>query len=150
MTTTTDIDAPLGLLIISHHLLGEALEQCAVHILGRQIPNLAHLSVSRGDDPAEVLERAREKIRMLDQGRGVLLLTDIYGGTPSNIASRLIQAGRVEAIAGVSLPMLIRALTYSHESLETAVSKAITGGWEGVIYMLPEIPADPKKTNVDH
>lgn len=145
MTTTAENNAPLGLLIISHHLLGEALVKCAEHILGRPVTNLKHLSVSREDDPNEVLERARETIRELDQGGGVMLLTDIYGGTPSNIASRLIQAGRVEAIAGVSLPMLIRALTYSHESLETAVSKAITGGWEGVIYMLPEIPAEISK-----
>lgn len=134
-----DPDALIGVLIISHSLLGEALVHCAEHILSRPIPNLAHLAVNKGDDPAEVLERARTTIARLEQGRGVILLTDIYGGTPSNIANRLIEAGRVEAIAGVSLPMLIRALTYSRETLETMVSKAITGGWEGVIYMLPEV-----------
>lgn len=131
-------EALVGVLIIAHSLLGEALVHCAEHILGRPIANLAHLAVNKGDDPAEVLLRARAQIERLEQGRGVILLTDIYGGTPSNIANRLIEAGRIEAIAGVSLPMLIRALTYSRESIETMVSKAITGGWEGVIYMLPD------------
>lgn len=134
-----DPDALIGVLIISHNLLGEALVHCAEHILSRPIPNLAHLAVNKGDDPADVLERARLMIDTLEQGRGVILLTDIYGGTPSNIANRLIEAGRIEAIAGVSLPMLIRALTYSRETIETMVSKAITGGWEGVIYMLPDV-----------
>lgn len=141
MALSSDPSDPLiGVLIISHSLLGEALVNCAEHILSRPIPNLACLSVNKGDDPADVHVRAREMIERLEMGRGVIILTDIYGGTPSNIANRLIQAGRVEAIAGVSLPMLIRALTYSRESLETMVSKAITGGWEGVIYMLPDSP----------
>jgi PTS system ascorbate-specific IIA component len=66
-----------------------------------------------------------------------LVLSDIYGGTPSNIAYRLIQPGRIEAVAGVNLPMLVRTLNYANEPLEVVVSKAVTGGLEGVIYMLP-------------
>lgn len=110
---------------------------CAQHIMGRPLPNLGQLAVSKADDPDEILRRAQSLINELDDGSGVLLLTDIYGGTPSNVANRLISAGRVEAVAGVNLPMLVRALSYSHQSLEIAVSKAITGGLEGVLYMLP-------------
>ena len=138
--TTTSIEPTVGILIISHNLLGEALIHCAEHIMSRPLPQLAHLSVSKHDDPVEVLARAQAEVDRLDQGVGVLLLTDIYGGTPSNIANRLIQSRRIEAVAGVSLPMLIRALTYSSQGLEVMVSKAITGGWEGVVYMLPETP----------
>ncbi len=71
------------------------------------------------------------------QAEKLLLLTDIYGGTPSNVAGRLITPGRIEAVAGVNLPMLVRALTYCHQPLDVVVSKAITGGLEGVLYMTP-------------
>ena len=63
------------------------------------------------------------------------MLTDIYGATPSNIASRILVPGRVEGIAGVNLPMLIRALTYRSESLEVVLDKALSGGVEGVARM---------------
>lgn len=127
----------VGIIIVTHYSMGEALMTCAQHIMGRPLPNLGQLAVSKADEPDEVLRRAQALIDELDDGSGVLLLTDIYGGTPSNVANRLISAGRVEAVAGVNLPMLVRALSYSHQSLDIAVSKAITGGLEGVLYMLP-------------
>ncbi len=128
----------VGIIIVTHVMLGDALLACARHIMQRDVPNLAHLAVSKADDPDEVLERARQICASLDDGSGVLLLTDIYGGTPSNVVNRLIKPGHVEAIAGVNLPMLVRALTYCHQPLEVVVSKAITGGLEGVLYMTPE------------
>ncbi|BCL76566.1 PTS fructose transporter subunit IIA [Jeongeupia sp. HS-3] len=128
----------IGIIIVTHVTLGDALYACAQHIMGRPLPNLAQLAVSKADDPDTVVLRARELIEQLDDGAGVLLLTDIYGGTPSNVANRLIIPGRIEAVAGVNLPMLVRALTYCHQPLEVVVSKAITGGLEGVLYMLPE------------
>jgi mannose PTS system EIIA component len=127
----------VGIIIVTHVSLGEALVSCAQHIMARDLPNLLQLSVSKADEPDEVVRRASEMISQLDDGSGVLLLTDIYGGTPSNVAQRLIKAGKVEAIAGVNLPMLVRTLSYSHQALEVVVSKAITGGLEGVLYMLP-------------
>jgi mannose PTS system EIIA component len=127
----------VGIIIVTHVSLGEALVSCAQHIMARELPNLLQLSVSKADEPDEVVRRAREMISQLDDGSGVLLLTDIYGGTPSNVAQRLVVAGKVEAIAGVNLPMLVRTLSYSHQALEVVVSKAITGGLEGVLYMLP-------------
>ncbi|NHQ86044.1 PTS fructose transporter subunit IIA [Iodobacter sp. HSC-16F04] len=127
----------VGIIIVTHVSLGEALVSCAQHIMARDLPNLLQLSVSKADEPDDVVRRANEMISQLDDGSGVLLLTDIYGGTPSNVAQRLVRAGKVEAIAGVNLPMLVRTLSYSHQALEVVVSKAITGGLEGVLYMLP-------------
>ena len=127
----------VGIIIVTHVSLGEALISCAQHIMGRPVLNVGQLAVSKTDDPDLVVVKARELIDILDDGSGVLLLTDIYGGTPSNVANRLIQPGRVEAVAGVNLPMLVRALTYCQQPLEVVVSKAITGGLEGVLYMLP-------------
>ena len=127
----------VGIVIVTHVMLGDALLACARHIMQRDMPNLGHLAVSKADDPDEVLVRARQLCQKLDDGSGVLLLTDIFGGTPSNVANRLIQPGRIEAVAGVNLPMLVRVLTYCHQPLDVVVSKAITGGMEGVLYMLP-------------
>lgn len=134
----------VGIIIVTHYTMGEALIACAQHIMGRALPQLAQLAVSKSDDPEELVQRAQALIRELDDGTGVLLLTDIYGGTPSNIANRLIVPGKVEAVAGVNLPMLVRALTYGHQSLDIAVSKAITGGLEGVLYMLPSTQSEEK------
>lgn len=80
---------------------------------------------------------AVDLIRYVDRGAGVLVLTDIYGATPSNVAARLLKPGHVEGIAGVNLPMLIRALTYREEPLATVVAKALSGGTEGVTRMQP-------------
>jgi PTS system ascorbate-specific IIA component len=74
-------------------------------------------------------------VRQLDGGEGVLVLTDILGATPSNIATRLLKPGRVEGVSGASLPMLIRALTYRDEPLADVVDKAVSGGCEGVVHL---------------
>ena len=127
----------VGILLVTHYGLGESLAECAAHVLGRPLPQLRYLPVYRSDDPDVVLERARKLLGELDTGAGVLVLSDIYGGTPSNVAYRLIEPGHIEAVAGVNLPMLVRTLNYSHEPLDVVVSKAVTGGLEGVMYMLP-------------
>ena len=129
----------VGILIVAHGTLGESLLHCASHVMGGRPPQLMQIGVSIHDDPAMILPRARELLRQLDEGTGVLVLTDVYGATPGNIAARLLVPGRVEGIAGVSLPMLVRALTYRNEPLETVVAKAISGGVEGVLKMPPAI-----------
>jgi PTS system ascorbate-specific IIA component len=104
-------------------------------VLGKRPLYLRQLGVTIHDDPDAILPVAEDLIRFLDQGAGVLVLTDIYGATPSNIASRILKPGKVEGIAGVNLPMLIRALTYRDEPLEVVIGKAISGGQEGLTRM---------------
>jgi mannose PTS system EIIA component len=125
----------IGILLVSHGAFGESLIHCASHVLGKRPLYVRQLGVTVHDDPEEILPTAKDLIRFLDQGQGVLVMTDIYGATPSNIASRLLEPGRVEGIAGVNLPMLIRALTYREEPLEAVVAKALSGGTEGVTRM---------------
>ncbi|MCW5591417.1 MAG: PTS sugar transporter subunit IIA [Burkholderiales bacterium] len=125
----------IGILLVSHGAFGESLIHCASHVLGKRPLYVRQLGVTVHDDPDEILPTAEDLIRFLDQGQGVLVMTDIYGATPSNIATRLLRAGRVEGIAGVNLPMLIRALTYREEPLEAVVAKALSGGTEGVMRM---------------
>jgi mannose PTS system EIIA component len=125
----------VGILIISHGAFGESLIHCASHVLGKRPLYLRQLGVTIHDDPDAILPVAEDLIRFLDQGAGVLVLTDIYGATPSNIASRILRSGYVEGLAGVNLPMLIRALTYRDETLEVVIDKALSGGVEGVTRM---------------
>jgi PTS system mannose-specific IIA component len=125
----------VGILIVSHGAFGESLIHCASHVLGKRPLYVRQLGVTVHDDPDEILPVAEDLIRFLDQGKGVLVFTDIFGATPANIANRLLVAGKVEGISGVNLPMLIRALTYRDESLETVIQKALSGGLEGVMRM---------------
>lgn len=125
----------IGILIVTHGSLGDSLIHCANHVLGGPQPFLEEMSVTIQDDPGEVFPRIRDKAKTLDQGDGVLILTDIYGATPSNIACRLMNPGKVEGIAGVNLPMLIRALTYRNEPLEAATAKALSGGCGGIVHI---------------
>ena len=125
----------IGLFLITHGSLGESLLQCASHVLDKRPAQIVQLGVCGQDDPLDLLPLARVMMRQVDSGRGVLLLTDIFGATPSNIALELLQPGRVEGIAGVNLPMLLRALTYRDKDMETLVSKAVAGGRDGVMVM---------------
>ena len=127
----------IGILLVSHGAFGESLIHCASHVLGKRPLYVRQLGVTVHDDPDEILPTAEDLIRFLDQGQGVLVMTDIYGATPSNVAARLLKPGRVEGLAGVNLPMLIRALTYREEPLETMIAKALSGGTEGVLRMTP-------------
>ena len=125
----------IGILIVSHGAFGESLIHSASHVLGKRPLFLRQVGVTVHDDPDAILPVAEDLIRFLDQGQGVLVLTDIYGATPSNIAARVLRPGHVEGLAGVNLPMLIRALTYREESPEAVIAKALEGASEGVMRM---------------
>ena len=128
----------IGILIIAHGTLGESLIHCANHVFGASPPHMAQMSVALHDDPNSLLPRAQVLINQLDQGDGVLVLSDMYGATPCNVSCRLMQPGKLEVVAGVNLPMLVRVLNYRNESLSVLVEKAISGGREGVIEVSKE------------
>lgn len=125
----------IGVLIIGHDTLPDSLAAAATHVLGARPLQFDVLSMTCDDDPSDVLPRAHAKLSRLDTGEGVLILSDIYGATPCNLVGKLIEAGRVEAVAGVNLPMLVRALTYRTKDLPTMVKKAVSGGCEGVLHL---------------
>ncbi|HZD19130.1 MAG TPA: PTS fructose transporter subunit IIA [Burkholderiales bacterium] len=129
----------IGVLIVTHGEIGTALLASAGQILGGAPTQVLTLSVWRQDDPDDLVLRARELLERLDAGDGVLVLTDIFGATPGNVASRLLDDGHVEGVSGVSLPMLLRVLTgrngSSGNKLRGAVERALSGGAEGVVHM---------------
>jgi PTS system ascorbate-specific IIA component len=125
----------IGILIVSHGAFGEALIHCASHVLGKRPLSVRQVGITVHDDPDAMLAQARELVRQLDDGDGVIVFTDILGATPSNIASRLLKAGKVEGVSGVSLPMLIRALTYRDEPLAAVVGKAMSAAHECTVHI---------------
>ena len=125
----------IGIFLITHGTLGEALIQCACHVLNKRPEDVVQLGISGQDDPLDMLPQARRLLATVDKGHGVVILTDIYGATPANVARKLLEPGRVEGIAGVNLPMLLRVLTYRDRDMNTLVERAITGGCEGVLHM---------------
>jgi mannose PTS system EIIA component len=127
----------IGILLVAHDRLGQSLVDAVTHVLGARPPQFDVFSVGATDDPLTLLPRAREAVAALDTGDGVAILSDIYGATPCNLASKLASAGKVEVIAGVSLPMLVRAFTYRTKGMDTFVKKAVSGGCEGVLHIEP-------------
>jgi PTS system ascorbate-specific IIA component len=125
----------IGVLIVTHGDIGTSLLTSASQILGAPQQQVATLSVWRGDDVDDLVLRAREQLDSLDAGDGVLVLTDIFGATPGNVVSRLLEDGRIEGVSGASLPMLLRVLTGRNGSLPGAVQRALSGGAEGLVHM---------------
>jgi PTS system ascorbate-specific IIA component len=126
----------IGLFLVTHTTYGESLIQCACHVLNKRPPQIAQLGVALQDDPLDILPMAKQLLGIVDSGDGVLVMTDIYGATPANIALKLLEPGRIEGIAGVNLPMLLRALTYRDKDMNTLLTRAIGGGRDGVLNML--------------
>lgn len=126
----------IGILLITHGSYGEALVQNACHVLNKRPIQLNQLGVSAQDDPLDLMPLARDLLKLVDSGGGVLVLTDIYGASPANLAYKLLERGRVEGLTGVNLPMLLRALTYRDKGMPTLLIRARDGGRDGIINML--------------
>ena len=129
----------IGILLITHGTYGESLLQSVCHVLNQRPPQIAQLGVTAHDDPLDLLPTAKALLGEVDSGKGVLVMTDIWGATPANLAAKLLRRGQVEGVAGASLPMLLRALTYRDKDLETMVTKAISGARDGALNMLRDV-----------
>lgn len=128
----------VGILLVTHGGLGACLLECATHVMGSHPEQVSALAIRPNDDPGVLLEQAKKLAASLDQGSGVLVMSDMFGATPSNIARRLLEPGKVEGLAGANLPMLIRALTYRNLSLGEVMEKAVAGCIAGVLKMEKE------------
>ena len=126
----------IGILLIPHGSYGEALVQNACHVLNKRPPQLNQLGHSAQDDPLDLLSLAQQMLNLVDDGEGALILTDIFGATPANLALKLLEPGRVEGLTGVNLPMLLRALNYRDKGMATLLVRARDGGRDGILNML--------------
>ncbi|MBK1721416.1 PTS sugar transporter subunit IIA [Thiocystis violacea] len=128
----------VGILLLTHRPLAGDLLRIASDILGGR-PSAVEILEVINDTPCErVLADARRLADGLDAGDGVLVLTDLYGATPANIALALCECHpRIRALAGVNVPMLLKALNYANLDLNAVVDKALQGGRDGVRLCAP-------------
>jgi len=123
----------VGVLLLTHEGMGDALAETARHILGRLMLKLDAFSIPPGSDLDFALSGAAARVRALDTGDGVLVLTDVYGATPSNVATRLAPLGlHVHLVSGLNLPMLLRVLNYPEKALAELALTAEQGGRAGI------------------
>ena len=125
----------VGILLVTHNGLGDSLVDCVRHVLGEVPHNLKGLTVLAGDDLHLKLVEGQALIKQLDTGGGVLILADIFGATPSNIARQLCHAERVMGVAGVNLPMLLRVVCHPNKTMPELAEIAVTGGRECIVYI---------------
>lgn len=122
----------VGLLVITHNNVGGALFDAAISVLGSCPLPYEILPVSQNCDPEERFQQAQKYLKKLNQADGVLVITDMYGSTPSNIATKLA-AENITIVTGVNLPMLVRVMNYPKLSLDKLANKAVSAGQTGVI-----------------
>lgn len=123
-------------IIIAHSEIARSFVAGVEHVFSKRLPNLHIIEVTK----TEVIEESIDKLKsciakFANEGEEVLMLTDIFGATPSNIASQMVKKGKVELITGVNLPMLVRALSYSHLALPACIERALEGARNGIIYL---------------
>jgi len=132
-----------GILIVAHAPLAHALRQCALHVFADAGDCVAALDVHSHASPEQTLADAKAAFDRLPRDSGVLVLADLFGATPCNVARRLAEVLPCRLVAGVNLPMLLRALTYRHEPLEELAQRALAGGSQGVVSVDPALPCPP-------
>jgi PTS system mannose-specific IIA component len=141
-----------AILLIAHAPLANALRQCALHVFPDCGATVVGIDVQPNLSPEETLAAARialDQLARVPQVTGVLVLADIFGATPSNVAQKLVDGVTSRLITGVNLPMLLRAVTYRHESLDTLVSRAVIGGTQGVMQVAITAPQNQARRNHD-
>jgi PTS system mannose-specific IIA component len=141
-----------AILIIAHAPLAHALRQCALHVFPDCAAHLAAIDVQPNLPPEETLATARiamEQLALVPQVTGVLVLADIFGATPSNVAQKLADGVKSRLVTGVNLPMLLRSVSYRTEPLDALVSRAVIGGTQGVMQVAITAPQNQARRNND-
>jgi PTS system ascorbate-specific IIA component len=122
----------VGVLLITHNRIGAELLETATRMLGYCPLAAIAIDVHEQDDPDALRRQILECAERLDDGAGLLVLTDLYGSTPANVTDALCSRRRVRVLSGVNLPMLVRVLNYCQLELAPLADKALSGGRDGV------------------
>jgi PTS system ascorbate-specific IIA component len=137
-----------GILIIAHAPLASALRQCVLHVFPDAAPGLAAFDVQPNVPPEETLAGASLALALLGTPQ-TLVLTDVFGATPCNVAQKLVDGLSSKLIAGVNLPMLLRTVTYRREALDGLVARALAGGTQGVMQVAVTAPQNQVRKKND-
>jgi len=122
----------VGILLVSHNQIGTELINTARQMLSCSPLPTKVISIGIHDNPDLIRRQLNEELLGLDQGNGILIMTDMFGSTPSNIACTVSERNDIRVVSGLNLPMLIRVLNYPNLSLDELEQKALTGGQEGI------------------
>jgi len=118
-----------GILVVTHANLGSALIETLEFILGKEQENLLPISIDIKEDPDNLRKKIKQGISKVNSDKGVLIFTDMFGGTPSNLAYSFLEEGKVEVISGVNLPILLKAVTSRKKmNMETLTSSLVEHG----------------------
>ena len=123
----------VGILIVSHNQIGTELINTARQMLSSTPLPTKVISIEINDKPEQIKQQFDTELQGLDQGNGILILTDMFGSTPSNIACAVSDRDYIRFVSGLNLPMLIRVLNYPNLKLDDLEQKALSGGREGVV-----------------
>lgn len=137
-----------GIFIIAHAPLASALRQCVMHVFPDNMGGVAALDVQPNMPPEETLAQARIMLAQL-QTPQALVLVDVFGATPCNVAQKLVDGVHSRLITGINLPMLLRTISYRHESLDALVARALVGGAQGVMQVAITAPQNQVRRNHD-
>lgn len=133
-----------GIFIIAHAPLASALRQCVLHVFPDAASAIAVLDVQPNMPADESLAAARMTQAILNTER-TLVLTDMFGATPCNVANKLVDGVNSRLVAGVNLPMLLRAVTYRHEPMDALVARVLAGGTQGVMQVAVTAPQNQQR-----
>ena len=137
-----------GILIIAHAPLASALWKCVAHVFPDGAAGVAAFDVQPNVPPEETLVGAAQAMALLNTDR-TLVLADVFGATPCNVAQKLVDGLNSKLVAGVNLPMLLRTVTYRRESLDALVARALAGGTQGVMQVATTAPQNQVKKKND-
>jgi len=115
----------IGILLVTHGEIGRSMIDCAAHILDNYPISVESLSINSNNDLHQYNDIIAKKIKNLESGHGVLIMTDIYGATPCNLLNKFIQKDKVEVVTGINLPMLIKAISDRKDNINTLINDSI-------------------------
>lgn len=125
----------VNIILVTHLEIANGFASCLEHILSKRVDNLHIVPVRKTEATESIINKVKDFINEVSQKGAVLILVDIFGATPSNIASGLVKKGKVELITGLNLPMLLRAISHSNEPLVVCANKALEGAQNGIIHI---------------
>ncbi|HOJ71197.1 MAG TPA: PTS sugar transporter subunit IIA [Syntrophorhabdaceae bacterium] len=128
----------VGIIIVAHFKLAEEMVNAVNLIVGKQ-EQLEPIGMSPNDDMENVKKKITNSIKAVDSGDGVIILTDMFGGTPSNISLSFLEEGKVEVVTGVNLPMLIKLATYRKDKPIGELARFITSYGQKNIYLATDV-----------
>jgi PTS system mannose-specific IIA component len=137
-----------GIFVIAHAPLASALRQCVLHVFPDNQAGVAALDVLPNMPPEETLAQARIMLEQLGTSHA-LVLVDVFGATPCNVAQKLVDGVHSKLITGVNLPMLLRTVSYRHEALDSLVSRALVGATQGVMQVAITAPQNQARRTHD-